>query len=475
MARTHLAEPPRPEADTALPPSAQADLVEVEGAGEGAQARSHFPDAGRLRTRTLIMLRWLAVAGQVSAVVVASALLGVRLAFLPLFAFIGAAAALNLGLAASPAATRVARAWEATAQLGFDILQLALLLAFTGGVVNPFALLLIAPVTVGAATLPARNAAGLGALAVGAAAALALGVHTMPWLGGTMLPLAFSYRAACGAAVSVGVAFTGGYAFRAASEAARMELALHVTETVLAREQRLTALGALAAAAAHELGTPLATIAVIAKELAREAPEGAMREDAELLLSQAQRCRDILRRLAETPDTGDALYERMSLLQFLREVMEPYHDRSQVRTEAVVTGPPGMAAPDVWRRPEVLHAMGSIVENAYDFARNEILITARFDVANIIVQVRDDGPGFSADVMAKLGEPYITSRPGAEGSRTGHVGMGLGFFIAKTLLERTGAEVDFRNGRRGGAVVTARWPRSRMEAVEGGAFGRGGA
>ena len=159
-----------------------------------------------------------------------------------------------------------------------------------------------------------------------------------------------------------------------------------------------------------------------------------------------------------------ALTERMSLLQFVREVVEPYADQDQVRVEAVVTGAAGVETPDVWRWPEVLHAMTSLVENAFDFARKEILVTARFDADSVSVTVRDDGPGFSPQVLARLGEPYVTSRPGAEGSRSGHVGMGLGFFIAKTLLERTGAVVEFKNGRGGGAVVSARWLRSRIEA-----------
>ncbi|MGH7009502.1 MAG: ActS/PrrB/RegB family redox-sensitive histidine kinase [Caulobacteraceae bacterium] len=440
--------------------------MQADTPGASAAQVRRGPDAGRLRTRTLIMLRWLAVAGQTAAIVIAGEGLNVKLAYPPLFALVGAAAALNLALTVSPAATRVARTWEASAQLAFDIAQVFGLLWFTGGVVNPFSLLLIAPVTVGAATFPARHAVALGALAAASVAALALGIQSLPWFGGSLLPLQGPYRAACAAALLVGIAFTGGYAFRAASEAARMELALHVTETVLAREQRVSALGALAAAAAHELGTPLATITVVAKELARETPEGPLREDALLLVSQAQRCRDILRRLAETPEASDAVHERMALLQLVREVIEPFQGKAPITAEAVVTGPSGMPAPDVWRRPEVLHAMGSIIENAYDFARNEILITARFDASTIAIEVRDDGPGFAPDVLAKLGEPYVTSRPGAEGSRTGHVGMGLGFFIAKTLLERTGAVVDFRNGRRAGAVVTARWRRARMEAVE---------
>jgi two-component system sensor histidine kinase RegB len=189
------------------------------------------------------------------------------------------------------------------------------------------------------------------------------------------------------------------------------------------------------------------------------------------MVEQAIRCRDILKRLAETPDVVDEVHERMSLLQLVREILAPYAKEAAtpaaVRAEAVVTGPPGVTAPDVWRQPEVLHALASFVENAFDFAKKEILVTARFDADTITVEVRDDGPGFAPDVVARLGEPYVTSRPGAEGSRTGHVGMGLGFFIAKTLLERTGGAVSFRNAKRGaGAVVTVRWPRSLMEAKE---------
>jgi len=210
----------------------------------------------------------------------------------------------------------------------------------------------------------------------------------------------------------------------------------------------------------------LATIAVVAKELARETPAGPLREDAWLMVGQAQRCRDILRRLAQAPEAADALHERMSLLQVVREVSAPFAGKPAVRAEGVVTGPPGMAAPDLWRRLEVLHALTSFVENAFDFARAEILVTARFDARTVAIEVRDDGPGFAPDVMARLGEPYVTSRPRAEGSRTGHAGMGLGFFIAKTLLERTGATVEFKNGARGGAIVTTRWPRDRMEAAE---------
>jgi two-component system sensor histidine kinase RegB len=406
----------------------------------------------------------MALAGQTAALVVVQWGLGFPTLCLPCFLVIGVGVWANLLISFSPLSRRAARDWEATLQLAFDILQLASLLFLTGGVANPFALLMIAPIALAGACLPLRYVVTLAGLAVASAAVMALYALPLPWKAGETFALPFLYRLGLFCALIVGIVFAAIYAYLAAAEAAKTELALKVTESVLAREQRLSALGALAAAAAHELGTPLATIAVVAKEMARDAPEGPARDDAWLLVGQAQRCRDILRRLAETPEAGDQMHERISLLQFVREVVEPYAEAEEVRVEALVTGPPGLAPPDLWRRPEVLHAMTSIVENAFDFARKEILVTARFDAANVAIEVRDDGPGFSPQVLAKLGEPYVTSRPGAEGSRTGHIGMGLGFFIAKTLLERTGAVVEFRNGRRGGAVVAARWPRQRIEA-----------
>jgi two-component system sensor histidine kinase RegB len=438
------------------------DTPGTAAAQAAAAGRNRRP--GRLRARTLIALRWLALGGQATGLAVVGLGLRFPAPYLACGAVIGVGVGLNLFLTLTPAARRGERDWDAAAQLAFDILELAALLYLTGGLSNPFALLIIAPVTLAGASLPLRPTAALAALAIAATLVLAVHALPLPWRPGEQLALPMLYRLGLAVALVAGIAFGAGYARQAATEAARMELALNVTETVLAREQRMSALGSLAAAAAHELGTPLATIAVVAKEMAREVPEGPLHDDAELLIAQAQRCRDILRRLAEMPAANDEVHERMSLLQLVREVVEPYAEAEAVRVEAVVTGAAGVPAPDIWRRPEVLHAMTSIVENAFDFARNEILVTARFDADNVSVEVRDDGPGFSPQVLAKLGEPYVTSRPGAEGSRTGHVGMGLGFFIAKTLLERTGAVVEFGNGRHGGAFVAARWPRSRMEA-----------
>jgi two-component system sensor histidine kinase RegB len=426
------------------------------------------PQRGRLRLRTLVAQRWLAIAGQTAAVVIVGFGLGYHLPWALCFTLIALSAWLNVLLSLASPGQRIARDWEAAIQLAFDILQLSGMLFLTGGILNPFSILLIAPVALAAATLPLRYTLALGGLAIAASVLLAAFYLPLPAPFGEPYEIPLANRIGFLAARVVGIVVIAAYAWQAASEAARMELALNVTQTVLAREQRLSALGALAAAAAHELGTPLATITVVAREMARGAKDDDAREDAELLIAQAARCREILKRLGETPEGAtDVVHERMSLLQFVQEAIEPHAHIGGVRIEAVVTGDQG-AAPDLWRMPEVLHAITSMVENAVDFARSEVLVTARFDARSISVEVRDDGPGFASEVLAKLGEPYVSSRRGEEGGRTGHVGMGLGFFIAKTLLERTGARVEFRNGKgppgRHGAIVSARWPRAAIEA-----------
>jgi two-component system sensor histidine kinase RegB len=448
--------------------NATGDLSRDEiGAGEDwSEGAVH---RGRLRVRTLVTLRWLVVVGE-AVLLLTAAGMGFSLPYLLCFAVVGAGVWVNLLTGVASPGQRVFGDREAAAQLGVDILQISTLIFLTGGSSNPFVLLLIAPVTLAAATLPLRPVLTLAAMASVISAVLALVSLPLPQAPGMEVVIPMSFRVAAALANIAGIALTAGYVRQAAVESARMALALDVTQAVLAREQRLSALGALAAAAAHELGTPLATISIVAKELGREAPTQAVKEDAELLISQAERCRDILRRLTETPDAAaDEIHERLSLRQLVQEVIEPHANLERggvrgVRVEAIVTGAKGMKTPDIRRMPEITHAFTSFVENAVDFAESEILVSARFDAETISIEVRDDGKGFSADVLAKLGEPYVTTRPGAEGSRTGHIGMGLGFFIAKTLLERTGALVTFQNGKPHGAVVSARWPRSKIEA-----------
>jgi len=417
-----------------------------------------------LRLRSLVLLRWTLIAGEFAAVMWVQFGLGFDLPLVWCLAAILASAWVNLTLTLAWPGSRLAGRREAVVQLSFDLVQIAVLVGLTGGLDNPFLLLLIAPVAVAAATLGARETAVVVAVAVLAVLALSVLSEPLPWREGEVFALPPLYRLGVLVAAVSGIAFAAAYAWQASAEASRMELALAATQAVLAREQRLSALGGLAAAAAHELGTPLATIQVVAKEMARGLPEGTpFHEDVTLLLAQAERCREILRKLSRAPDTGDERHSRMSLSQLLEEVSEP-HDGTEVMINTEVTCAAGTPILEVRRLPEVLHGLAAFVENAVDFAESSVELTAHYSEDRLAIEVRDDGPGFSAEVFGRLGEPYVTTRSHGEGSRTHHQGMGLGFFIAKTLLERTGAQVEFKNARSGGAVVTARWRRRAIEA-----------
>ncbi|AQR63319.1 two-component sensor histidine kinase [Brevundimonas sp. LM2] len=452
-----------------------------------------------LSLRTLIILRWLAIAGQTATVIVLVMMLHFPLPVWECLTVIGASAVMNLSAMSRLRQTdsRLPDGRQTAMHLGFDILQLTALLAFTGGLENPFCLLLVAPVTVAAASLPGRQAIVLGFMVFVSTTALFFWSMPLPWLAGTELVLPPLYRFGVGLALCTGVVFTAAYAWRVAAEAEKLELALATTQDVLQREQRLAALGGLAAAAAHELGTPLATIQIVAKELLRASPpDGPIAEDARLMLLQADRCRDILKRLSQRPEDGDDLYAEVGLKALLSEVVEP-HLGFDLDIGVEVLTPDGMAAPHVKRLPEVVHGLSAIVENAADFAACTVRVQATADVQWITIEVLDDGPGFSADVLPRLGEPYVTSRPqgkarqalakqiAAAGSRArsgrkaseaqiaeaaaDQGGMGLGFFIARTLLERTGGQVAVGHGDGGpganrGARVTVRWPRRALEA-----------
>jgi two-component system sensor histidine kinase RegB len=417
-----------------------------------------------LRLRSLVLLRWSLVVGEAAAILWVQFGLGFDLPLVGCMAAILASVWVNLSLTLAWPGSRLAGRREAVVQLGFDILQMSVLMALTGGLDNPFLLLLVAPVAVAAATLTARDAAVVVGVALASVIVLAVFHLPLPWRSGEAFVLPELYRMWVLAAVLFGIAFAAAYAWQASAEASRMELALAATQAVLAREQRLSALGGLAAAAAHELGTPLATIQVVAKEMMRGLPPGTpLHEDVSLLVSQAERCREILRKLSRTPDTGDEHHSRMALSQLLDEVSDAHADH-QILINKEVSCAAGTPILEIKRLPEVLHGLAAFVENAVDFAETAVELTAYYDEDRLMIEVSDDGPGFSPEVIGRLGEPYVTTRSHGEGSRMHHHGMGLGFFIAKTLLERTGAQVEFKNAKGGGAVVCARWRRNAVEA-----------
>ncbi len=417
--------------------------------------------ATQLRLETLVRLRWLALGGQTAAVLFVYFGLGFELPLVECISVIGASGGLNLWLRAKYPVVHRASESAATALLAFDIAQLAVLLYLTGGLENPFAMLFLAPVMISAAALPPARTFMLGALTIFAASILAFRHWPLPWTPGEEFSLPLIYRAGIWFAILLGLAFLGVYAWRVTEEARQLAQALAATELVLAREQHLSQLDGLAAAAAHELGTPLATIALVAKELQRIGPsDGLVGEDIALLGQEVDRCRGILRKLTSLGDGTAGPLDTMRLGLLIEEVAGPQRP-FDVAIEVNLDGT-GLE-PVCRRNPGILYGLGNLVENAVDFARKSVHIDARWDAGSVEVVIRDDGPGFSPDVLARLGEPYVTTRGGTRTPDGAGGGMGLGLFIAKTLLERSGASLRMENAPEGGAVVRIAWPRLAFE------------
>jgi two-component system, sensor histidine kinase RegB len=424
---------------------------------------------GRTRLRTLVSLRWMAVGGQTVVVLLVRYGLGIDLPLVACLAAIGASVWLNVALMAFYPSQHLSSPAETAAQLAFDIVQLSVLIGLTGGLQNPFLLMILAPVTVGSSRLPPAYALLLSLLALFCCAAMAVWAEPLPWLPGEALTLPFLYQVGQLAAVSLGLIFFSVSAFRTGRDEARLVSALDAVEAVLAREQQLSALGALAAATAHELGTPLATIHLAARELARSVKPGhPAREDVELIVEQAERCRAILKQISQRRHMTDAAMARATLPALIEEASEPHAGagRKVTCSSSPLSGSESDSKPPVViRRPEIIHALGAFIENAVSFAGAEVKVTARWSASEVRIYITDDGPGFAPTVLAKLGEPYFTERQIEQ--RGG--GLGLGFFIAVTLLERTGARVTpyNRTPPARGAVIRISWPREKIEAPPG--------
>jgi two-component system sensor histidine kinase RegB len=412
----------------------------------------------RISVRRLVLIRWVAITGQALTLLIVHYVLDFRLPLLPALAVVGCSVLLNLLVSLYRRATSRLGEREAAFFLGYDLLQLAVLLYLTGGLENPFSILILAPVTVAATVLSLRPVIALAVFAIAVISLLALWHLPLPW---RTVPLEFPPELVLGlwTALVLATVFIGGYAWSVAEEARRLRDAVAATQLALAREQRVSAVGALAAAAAHELGSPLATIAVVAKELVHELPpDSPHSEDVQLLLSQSERCRQILAELAHHPDEeGASPYTRLPI-SALVEAAGTLHRDERVRLIFATTGEPADDEPLVRRSPEIMHGLNNLIQNAVQFARREVSVTIHWDKSTVTVEVADDGPGFPAHLLGRLGEPYLSTRAGASNH------MGLGIFIAQSLLERSGADLTFDNLVEGGAHVVISWKRANLEA-----------
>ena len=417
----------------------------------------------RPRVDTLVRGRWLAVAGQMTAVLATYIVLGFPMPFTQCILVVGLSIWVNIGLRLRFRHNDRLGDRPAACLMAYDLLQLALLLFLTGGVENPFAMLFMAPLMIAAVSLSARYTTALTLLVVVCATTLTFYHRQLPWFPGETFHLPFFYRVGVWGGIVLGASFAAAYAWRIAEEARRLTDALAATELVLVREQHLTQLDGLAAAAAHELGTPLATIKLVVKDLQKQFPvEGPVGEDLTLLMQEVERCRTILGTLTSLGSEPGHIIGTLTMGHLLEEVVQPQRDFG-VSISVVLEGEDH--EPKTNRNPGVLYGLGNLVENAIDFATQEVRIVARWTETIVAVVVEDDGPGFAHDVVMRLGEPYLTHKADRRAKGEDGSGLGLGLFIAKTLLERSGASVSMANAvpPNKGARVTILWQRPDFE------------
>ncbi len=416
----------------------------------------------RLRVDTLVKLRWLALFGQAAALVVTYYGLRFSLPIGACFLVIATSVGLNTGLRLRFGHTGRLEDVPAAFLLGYDILQLTALLYLTGGIQNPFSVLYLAPIMISAVSLPGKLTFLLTLLTIASVSALTFRHFPLPWFPGEQLQLPLIYKAGIWTAIVLGAGFVAIYASRVAIEARKLADALAATELVIAREQHLTQLDGLAAAAAHELGTPLATITLVVKDLQRLSPAHPFKEDLAVLAQETDRCRAILGTLASLGGDSEDILNEMSLGVLIEEVALPHRDFGV--TISIAANGHGKE-PVCRRNPGILYGLGNLIENAIDFAASEVRVVTEWDAARVEISVLDDGPGFSAEVAGRLGEPYVTTKSDRRAKTEEGSGLGLGLFIAKTLLERSGATVKTENRAppAAGAAVTVAWPREDFE------------
>jgi len=439
-----------------------------------------------VRLRTLIYLRWLAVLGQTTAVVVATEFLGLDLRIDLCALIISVSALLNIALSLIlPENTRLSQR-DAAAALLFDILQLAALLFLTGGLTNPFAALMLAQTIIAATVLSLRATLFLGGASLALIGALSVIYQPLRLATGETLEIPALLVTGSWIALSIAILFLGVYARTVSTETANMSEALTATQLALEREQKLTALGGVVAAAAHELGTPLATIMLTAAELEddlKDRPE--LQEDITLIREQTERCRGILASMGQR-GKQDELVRYAPFRAVVAEAAEPHVGRGKAVVMRVRGATPetdiaelDLTQPEVARKAELIHGLRNLVQNAVDFAASTVWIDIDWSDTQLMLRVGDDGRGYPPELLGRIGDPFLRgrgSRLRSDPDRPNYEGMGLGLFIAKTLLERTGASLTFANGTRRadanlaeetnhppGAIVEAVWSRAEIE------------
>ena len=406
-----------------------------------------------LDKKTLVFLRWIAIIGQIFSVNLVYFYLNLNFPVLLCHIIIVIGLLTNLYLQFGVKATLLKDLYSSSF-LMYDIIQLSLLLFLTGGIFNPFAILLIVPTIVSSTFLSMGSTIILGSSTI--LLLFVLTFFNLPLPGMEEYILSFPNYYVTGILISliIGLIFLSYFGIRFAGETKKRSDALNKLQQILAKEYELESLGGQAAAAAHSLGTPLATITVVAKEMRKEVGDSSkLTKDLDLLIGQTKRCSEILKNISQKKIINDEFLSSMSFEDLLEEIIKSFKESSEKKIQLNTDKDTNKI--DIKRNPELVYGLRNFIGNAVKFANQNILISIISDNINLYILIEDDGLGFPEDIIEALGEPYIKSRSKLSKS---NAGLGLGTFLGKTLLERQSAVISFENDSSlNGAKVKIKW------------------
>ena len=410
-------------------------------------------DSTKLDKETLLILRWIALSGQFFAIVLVKFIFNYKLELLLCLSIIAIGVLSNFYLKFKIKEKQLDN-YTSTIFLFYDLLQLAVLLYLTGGITNPFTILLIIPAIVSSTFLTLRSTINLSIITILALVIITIDHYPLPHTGDLHFHVPNYYLYAIPTAVIVGLVFLTYFGARFGSESRKRTEALNKLELILAKEHELESIGERAAAAAHSLGTPLSTIAVITKELQKEIGDNPKySKDINLLLSETRRCSEILKNISQDKLEEDNFLSNVKINDLLNGIVGSFREISEKRLSLIVEN--NELNPKVQRTLEITYGLRNFIGNAVKYSNSFVDIILESNEKITEIKICDDGPGFSEDIFNVLGEPYIRSENKIINSKSG---LGLGTFIGKTLLERMKATVKFsRYSKTKGAMVIVKW------------------